>query len=96
MMTKTFKPILTAAIVVAAGALQAGAANAASTATGRSQQPAADQTTADHIYVSNGSFDWRHRRHGQQVPWYAYGINSNCFAWTPNAYHYACDPNSRY
>jgi len=44
----------------------------------------------------NGAFDWRHRRNGWNPPWYAYGYNGNCFAWTPHAYHYACDPNSRY
>jgi len=50
----------------------------------------------DQNYVSNGSFDWRHRRPGESVPWYAYSQSGNCFVWTPNAYHYACDPNSRY
>jgi hypothetical protein len=47
-------------------------------------------------YASNGSFDWRHRHPGQTVPWYAYSQSGNCYVWTPNAYHYACDPNSRY
>jgi hypothetical protein len=47
-------------------------------------------------YVMNGAFDWRHRRYGWNPPWYAYGYNPNCLAWTPHAYHYACDPNSRY
>jgi hypothetical protein len=47
-------------------------------------------------YVSNGSFDWRHKRPGWQAPWYAYSEAGHCFVWTPNAYHYACDPNSRY
>lgn len=50
----------------------------------------------DRDYVPNGSFDWRHRRPGQPVPWYAYSQSGNCYVWTPNAYHYACDPNSRY
>jgi hypothetical protein len=49
-----------------------------------------------HVYVSNGSFDWRHQRNDQHVPWYAYSNSGHCFVWTPNAYHYACDPNSRY
>jgi hypothetical protein len=47
-------------------------------------------------FVSNGSFDWRHRRYGRAVPWYAYGYRDNCLAWTPHAYHYACDPSSHY
>jgi hypothetical protein len=47
-------------------------------------------------FVMNGSFDWRHRRYGWNPPWYAYGYSPNCWAWTPHAYHYACDPNSRY
>jgi len=46
-------------------------------------------------YHWNGTFDWRHR--GQkELPWYAHGYNDNCVAWEPNAYHYACDVNSRY
>lgn len=49
-----------------------------------------------NVYVSNGSFDWRHERPNWQVPWYAYDESGHCFVWTPNAYHYACDPNSRY
>ena len=47
-------------------------------------------------FVMNGSFDWRHRRNDWNPPWYAQGYSGNCFAWTPHAYHYACDPNSRY
>jgi hypothetical protein len=52
--------------------------------------------SADQAYVSNGSFDWRHKRQYRQTPWYAYSESGNCFVWTPNAYHYACDPNARY
>jgi hypothetical protein len=51
---------------------------------------------ADQTYVSNGAFDWRHKRPYRHVPWYAYSESGNCFVWTPNAYHYACDPNARY
>jgi hypothetical protein len=51
---------------------------------------------AHHVYVSNGSFDWRRQRNDQHVPWYAYNESGHCYVWTPNAYHYACDPNSRY
>jgi hypothetical protein len=45
-------------------------------------------------YVMNGNFDWRRR--GEPVPWYGHGYDDNCVAWTKDAYHYACDPNSRY
>jgi hypothetical protein len=47
-------------------------------------------------YVMNGDFDWRRIRPGQKLPWYAHGYSDNCVAWTPHAYHYACDPNGRY
>jgi hypothetical protein len=47
-------------------------------------------------YVMNGAFDWRRLRPGQEMPWYAHGYSDDCVAWTPNAYHYACDPNNRY
>lgn len=47
-------------------------------------------------YVMNGAFDWRRLRPGQEMPWYAHGYSNDCVAWTPNAYHYACDPNNRY
>jgi hypothetical protein len=47
-------------------------------------------------YVSNGAFDWRRNRPNWQAPWYAYSESGKCFVWTPNAYHYACDPNARY
>jgi hypothetical protein len=67
--------------------LNIAAANADSYSAGR---------RAPGIYVSNGSFDWRHKRLGRHVPWYAYSESGNCFVWTPNAYHYACDPNARY
>jgi Ni/Co efflux regulator RcnB len=45
-------------------------------------------------YRMNGNFDWRRR--GENVPWYGHGYNDNCVAWEQNAYHYACDINSRY
>lgn len=45
-------------------------------------------------YVMNGHFDWRRR--GEKLPWYARGYSDNCVAWSRDAYHYACDPNSRY
>jgi hypothetical protein len=45
-------------------------------------------------YVMNGNFDWRRR--GEHRPWYAHGYNDDCVAWSPDAYHYACDPNYRY
>jgi hypothetical protein len=48
------------------------------------------------VYVSNGSFDWYHKGPNGQVPWYAYSESGKCFVWTPNAYHFACDPNSHY
>jgi len=48
------------------------------------------------VYVSNGSFDWFHKRPNGQVPWYAYSESGKCFVWTPNAYHFACDPSSHY
>jgi hypothetical protein len=47
-------------------------------------------------YIMNGAFDWRRLRPGQEMPWYAHGYSNDCVAWTPNAYHYACDPNNRY
>jgi hypothetical protein len=47
-------------------------------------------------YIMNGNFDWRRRRYGEKMPWYAHGYSDNCVAWTPHAYHYACDPNGRY
>jgi hypothetical protein len=47
-------------------------------------------------YVMNGAFDWRRLRPGQEMPWYAHGYSNDCVAWTPNAYHYAGDPNNRY
>jgi hypothetical protein len=47
-------------------------------------------------YVMNGSFDWRRLRPGEKRPWYANGYTDDCVAWTPHAYHYACDPNNRY
>jgi hypothetical protein len=59
-------------------------------------QRATGLNSADQAYVSNGAFDWRHKRQYRQVPWYAYSESGNCFVWTPNAYHYACDPNARY
>jgi len=46
-------------------------------------------------YRVNGTFDWR-RRGQRDLPWYAHGYNDNCVAWEQNAYHYACDVNSRY
>ena len=53
-------------------------------------------SAAGQTYVSNAAFDWRHKRPYRHVPWYAYSESGNCFVWTPNAYHYACDPNARY
>jgi hypothetical protein len=47
-------------------------------------------------YVMNGAFDWRRLHPGHEMPWYAHGYSSDCVAWTPDAYHYACDPNNRY
>jgi hypothetical protein len=47
-------------------------------------------------YIMNGNFDWRHLRPGEKMPWYAHGYSNDCVAWTPHAYHYACDPNARY
>jgi hypothetical protein len=47
-------------------------------------------------YVMNGDFDWRRLRSGRKMPWYARGYSNGCVAWTPHAYHYACDPNGRY
>jgi hypothetical protein len=46
-------------------------------------------------YRMNGTFDWR-RRGEKDLPWYAHGYNDNCVAWEQNAYHHACDTNSRY
>jgi len=46
-------------------------------------------------YRVNGTFDWRHRGK-KELPWYANGYNDGCVAWEQNAYHYACDVNSRY
>jgi hypothetical protein len=68
---------------------------AAANADGYSANPRAP-AGIDQSYVSNGSFDWRHKRPYRHVPWYAYSESGNCFVWTPNAYHYACDPNARY
>jgi len=50
----------------------------------------------NHRFEANGSFDWRRRRPASEIPWYARGYSGDCLAWTPNAYHYACDVNSRY
>jgi hypothetical protein len=47
-------------------------------------------------YIMNGNFDWRRLRPGEKRPWYARGYSDDCVAWTEHAYHYACDPNSRY
>jgi hypothetical protein len=47
-------------------------------------------------YTMNGNFDWRRLRPGEKMPWYAHGYSNDCVAWTPHAYHYACDPNARY
>jgi hypothetical protein len=47
-------------------------------------------------YIMNGNFDWRRLRPGEKMPWYAHGYSDDCVAWTPHAYHYACDPNARY
>ena len=48
-------------------------------------------------YIMNGNFDWRRvRRAGEKIPWYAHGYSDDCVAWTPHAYHYACDANARY
>jgi hypothetical protein len=47
-------------------------------------------------YIMNGNFDWRRVRAGEKMPWYARGYSDDCVAWTPHAYHYACDPNARY
>jgi hypothetical protein len=70
---------------------------AAASANGYPADPrAAGINSADQTYVSNGGFVWRHKRHYRQIPWYAYSASGNCFVWTPNAYHYACDPNARY
>jgi hypothetical protein len=55
----------------------------------------ADLATRDG-YVMNGNFDWRRVRAGEKMPWYARGYSDDCVAWTPHAYHYACDPNARY
>jgi hypothetical protein len=47
-------------------------------------------------YIMNGNFDWRRIRPGEKLPWYAHGYADDCVAWTPHAYHYACDPNAQY
>jgi hypothetical protein len=47
-------------------------------------------------YIMNGNFDWRRVHAGEKMPWYARGYSDDCIAWTPHAYHYACDPNARY
>jgi hypothetical protein len=57
--------------------------------------PEADPAVRDG-YIMNGNFDWRRLRPGQKMPWYARGYSDNCIAWTPHAYHYACDPNALY
>jgi hypothetical protein len=57
--------------------------------------PEADPAVRDG-YIMNGNFDWRRLRPGEEMPWYAHGYSNDCVAWTPHAYHYACDPNGRY
>jgi hypothetical protein len=57
--------------------------------------PNADPAVRDG-YIMNGNFDWRRLRPGEGMPWYAHGYSNDCVAWTPHAYHYACDPNGRY
>lgn len=58
--------------------------------------PYANPAAVRDGYVMNGGFDWRRVRHGEKLPWYAHGYTEDCVAWTPHAYHYACDPNNRY
>ncbi len=84
------------ATIIAASAFGVGAAMADESGYYREPPGAVRHVAADSAYVSNGSFDWRHRRRNEQVPWYAYSQSGHCFVWTPNAYHYACDPNSHY
>jgi hypothetical protein len=50
----------------------------------------------EQTHVYNRSSGWRHERQYRQVPWYAYSESGNCFVWTPDAYHYECDPNAHY
>jgi len=89
--------ITTATAVIASAALDAGMVRADESGFYR-ESPQAQRRMAqqEQNYVPNGSFDWRHRHPGVPVPWYAYSQSGHCFVWTPNAYHYACDPNSRY
>ena len=90
--------IATAMAVLAVAALDGGVARADESGFYH-EYPQAQRRMAqreEQNYVSNGSFDWRRRHPGVPVPWYAYSQSGNCFVWTPNAYHYACDPNSRY
>jgi len=90
--------LITAAMaVIGAAALGAQLARADESGFYRvSPQEARRMAMQDRDYVSNGSFDWRRRHPGEPVPWYAYSQSGHCYVWTPNAYHYACDPNSRY
>lgn len=94
---------IAAAVTVVLGALSISAAAADDGSHGhhhhhdvRGRTVVAGNAAVQDGFVMNGAFDWRHRRNGWNPPWYAYGYNGNCFAWTPHAYHYACDPNSRY
>jgi hypothetical protein len=57
------------------------------------QRAVSVNSDVDQSYVSFGG---RHQRQYRRVPWYAYSESGHCFVWTPNAYHYACDPNARY
>lgn len=89
--------ILLTAAPIATGAAAAADAGHSRHHADRSGKPAyrPGVVAGEPGFVSNGAFDWRRRRYGE-VPWYAYGYSPDCMAWTPHAYHYACDTNSRY
>jgi hypothetical protein len=106
------KFVIAVAVSAAFGVLPVSVAAAEDTDTGQHQharhqhaqhharqrvEPAGDEgdIAVRDGYRMNGQFDWR-RRGERGLPWYAHGYNDNCVAWEQNAYHYACDQNSRY
>jgi hypothetical protein len=97
-----YKLAIATAVTTVLGALPISAAGAQVEPRGHHHHDVRGRTsvggyaTAQNGFVMNGAFDWRHRRYDWNPPWYAHGYNGNCWAWTPHAYHYACDPNSRY
>jgi hypothetical protein len=98
--TKTWRNVMQKhALAVTAAILMSGLSVSIAAAAHHHAGNGAHHSKADLAirdgYIMNGNFDWRRARAGK-IPWYAHGYSDNCVAWTPHAYHYACDPNGRY